>query len=74
VGKVNFVRGRVRPSATVDASVGYDLWVHDQRSLRLQADVFNLADRLNVINFAGTFSGTAVAPGRTFAIRLRGGF
>ena len=74
VGKVNFARGRVRPSATIDASLGCDLWVHDQRSLRAQADAFNLADRLNVINFAGIFSGTAVASGRTFAIRLRGGF
>ena len=29
-----------------------------KRSLRVQADVRNLTDRLNVINFAGLFSGT----------------
>ena len=44
------------------------------RTLRLQADVFNLTDRLNVINFAGLLSGTAVAPRRTVAVRLHAGF
>ena len=38
------------------------------------ADIFNLTDRLNVINFAGLLSGTAVAPRRTVAIRLHAGF
>jgi hypothetical protein len=37
----------------------------------VQADVLNLADRLNVINFAGLFSGTAIAPPRSFGVRLR---
>jgi hypothetical protein len=69
IGKVNFERGRVRPSATIDASVGYDVWTHEHHALRLQADAFNLADRLNVINFAGIFSGTAIAPGRRLAVR-----
>lgn len=70
VGKVNFLRGKVRPSATIDASLGWDVWQHEQRSLRLQLDAMNLGDRLNVINFAGLFSGTAVAPGRQFSARL----
>jgi hypothetical protein len=74
IGRVNFARGRVRPSAAVDASLGLDLWKKERRSVRLQADVFNLADRLNVINFAGLFSGTAIAPGRNFAIRLQAEF
>jgi hypothetical protein len=36
--------------------------------------VFNLADRLNLINFSGVLSGTALEPGRNFAIRLNVGF
>jgi hypothetical protein len=51
--------------------VGADLWVHDKRSLRLQADAINLTDRLNVINFAGLLSGTALAVPRSVAIRLQ---
>jgi hypothetical protein len=74
VSKINFERGRVRPSATIDASAGYELWKHEARSLRLQGDAFNLGGRLNVINFAGVFSGTALAPRRNFAVRLQGSF
>ena len=69
VRRVNFDRGRVRPSFSMDASVGADVWKHENRSVRVQADALNLTNRLNVINFAGLFSGTAVAPPRTFAIR-----
>jgi hypothetical protein len=74
VSKINLDRGRVRPSATIDASAGYEIWKHEARSLRIQGDVFNLGNRLNVINFAGVFSGTALAPRRNFAIRLQGTF
>ena len=74
VSKINFERGRVRPSATIDASAGYEIWKHEARSLRVQGDVFNLGGRLNVINFAGVFSGTALAPRRNFAVRLQGSF
>jgi hypothetical protein len=42
--------------------------------VRLQADAANLADRLNVIDFAGLFSGNAVAPPRSFGIRLEASF
>lgn len=74
VSKINFDRGRVRPSAAIDASAGYEIWKHEARSLRVQGDVFNLGDRLNVINFAGVFSGTALAPRRNFALRVQGSF
>jgi hypothetical protein len=69
--RVDFDRGRVRPSASLDLSFGADLKRSGSRSLRLQADVFNLTDRLNVINFAGLFSGTAIGAPRSGAIRLR---
>jgi hypothetical protein len=46
----------------------------DRKTLRVQADVLNLADRLNLINFTGVLSGTAIEPGRNFAIRVNVGF
>jgi hypothetical protein len=74
LSKVNFDRGRIRPSASLDVSVGVNLYQHEHRSVRLQGDVFNLFDRLNLINFAGVLSGTAVEAGRNFAIRLNASF
>jgi hypothetical protein len=40
----------------------------------MQADVLNLPNLLNVINFAGLFSGTAVGPPRSLAVRLQAEF
>lgn len=74
LAKVNFDRGRVRPSASLDTSVGVNLFEADRKTVRVQADVFNLADRLNLINFSGVLSGTALEAGRNFAIRLNVGF
>jgi len=74
LAKVNFDRGRVRPSASLDSSVGINLFEADRKTVRVQADVFNLADRLNVINFSGVLSGTSIEAGRNFAIRLNVGF
>ena len=71
VAKANLERGRVSPSMSVNASVGAELWRKERRSVTVQADVLNLTDRLNVINFAGLFSGTAIAPPRSFGVRLR---
>ena len=69
--RVNFERGRVRPSSTLDLSAGVDLVKHERRKASPVVDVLNLTDRLNVINFAGVFSGTAIEPGRSFSIRLQ---
>jgi len=60
--RVNVERGRVRPSFTLNASLGFDLLHRERRKISLQADVMNVTNRLNVINFAGLLSGTAVAP------------
>ena len=70
VDRVDFERGRLRPSFTVDASAGVVLVQRDRRAVRVQADVLNLTNRLNVINFSGLFSGTALAPPRALAIRV----
>ncbi|MCB1021665.1 MAG: TonB-dependent receptor [Acidobacteria bacterium] len=69
--KVNFERGRIRPNFSLDFSVGARVWAKDQRSLTLQFDVRNAANRLNVINFSGLFSGTALAPGRQVTVQLK---
>jgi hypothetical protein len=74
LSKVNFERGRVRPSASIDASAGVTLYQVDRKSVRLQADIFNLFDRLNVIDFVGVLSGTALQAGRSFAVRLNASF
>ncbi len=74
VSRLNLERGRIRPSFSLDASAGVDLLRSDRRTLRFQADVLNLSNRLNVINFAGLFSGTAIAPPRGFSLRLTAEF
>jgi hypothetical protein len=71
VDRVNFERGRVRPNFSLDASAIAQLWTRDRRSVSLQLDVLNLTNRLNVINFAGLFSGTAIDSPRSFGARLR---
>ncbi|MGO9126883.1 MAG: TonB-dependent receptor, partial [Terriglobales bacterium] len=74
VNRVDFETGRVRPSLSVDLSAGLRLYQKDNRQLRLQGDLQNLNNRLNVIDFAGLFSGNAVAPPRSLALRLTAGF
>ncbi len=71
VDRVNLEAGRVKPSLTVGLSAAVDLYRKESRTLRLQADIRNLNDRLNVINFASLFSGTAIAAPRNFSLRLR---
>jgi outer membrane cobalamin receptor len=69
LSRVNFSRGRIRPSFSLDLSAGAEAWRRDEVVVRIQADVLNVTNRLNMINFAGLFSGTAVAPPRTFSVR-----
>ncbi|MGB0006928.1 MAG: TonB-dependent receptor, partial [Candidatus Sulfotelmatobacter sp.] len=70
VNRINFADGRIKPTLTVDASAGLELYQKEKRSLRLQADVENLNNRLNVIDFGGLFSGNAIGPPRSYALRL----
>src|SRR5665213_1296858 len=72
VSRVNFDRGRVNPNFSLDAAVGIDIWKRERRSVTVQGDVLNLTNRLNVIDFAGFLSGTALAPPRSFGMKLRG--
>jgi outer membrane cobalamin receptor len=71
VSRVDLEAGRLRPSFSLDASAGVVIVQGAKQSLRVHADVLNLTNRLNVINFAGLFSGTALAPPRGFAVRTQ---
>jgi hypothetical protein len=71
---VDLARGRVLPSFSLDVSTSVVLVKTRTRTLRLQADVLNATDRLNVINFAGVFSGTAIAPPRSASVRVQAEF
>ena len=71
VDRVDFANGRVKPSLSIGISAGVNLWKRDHFSSQLRADVQNLNNRLNVINFAGLFSGNAIAPPRSYALCLR---
>lgn len=71
LSQVNLPLGRVRPNLSVDVAGGAELYRKEQQSAVFQIQVSNLADRVNVINFASLFSGTAVAPARSVSARLR---
>jgi hypothetical protein len=43
-------------------------------TMRFQADGHNLNNVLNVIDFGGLFSGNAIGPSRSFALRLTTNF
>ena len=70
LNKVNLARGRVKPNFAVDAGAGFELYRKEQRGAALQIQAANLTDRVNVINFASLFSGTAVAPPKSVSGRL----
>jgi hypothetical protein len=69
--KVNFERGRLRPNFSLDLGMGLKLWERDQQFVLMQLGVRNATDQLNVINFNGLFSGTALAPGRQITLQIK---
>jgi hypothetical protein len=71
VNRVDFATGRVKPSLSLSLSAGTYLWKKDKLTVQLQGDVQNLNNRLNLIDFAGLFSGNAIAPPRSYALRLQ---
>jgi hypothetical protein len=74
IGRINFARGRVLPALAANATCGVDVYKGDRLTARFQADGENLNDRLNVIDFGGLFSGNAIGPGRSVALRLSASF
>jgi len=71
LSRVNLDRGRVKPNFSLGAALGAELYRKESRTLNFQLEAANLTDRVNVLNFAGLFSGTAVAAPRSASARLR---
>jgi Carboxypeptidase regulatory-like domain/TonB-dependent Receptor Plug Domain len=74
VSRLNFDRGRVDPSLSIQASLGVDIYKGERINSRFQVDGDNLNNRLNVIDFGGLFSGNAIGPARSFSLRLNTSF
>ena len=74
ISRINFDRGRIKPMLAVSASLGVDVYKGEKINTRLQLDGDNLNNRLNVIDFGGLFSGNAIGPGRSWALRLNTSF
>ncbi len=70
IDRINFARGRIYPSFQVNASAGADLYQSDHVKTRFQIDGQNLTNILDVIDFGGLFSGNAIGPSRSVALRL----
>ena len=70
LNRINFERGRIYPSFQVNASAGADIYKSEHMNMRLQIDGENLNNVLSVIDFGGLFSGNAIGPSRSVALRL----
>ena len=49
------------------------VWQKDNVAMRIQVDAQNLNNRLNLIDFAGLFSGNAIAPPRSLCDSIADG-
>ena len=74
LNRINFARGRIYPSFQVNASAGADVYKSDRVNMQFQVDGQNLTNVLDVIDFGGLFSGNAIGPSRSFALRLTTSF
>jgi hypothetical protein len=70
IDRINFDRGRIFPAFQVNASAGALLYKSERLQTQMQVDGQNLNNVLNVIDFGGLFSGNAIGPPRSFALRL----
>jgi hypothetical protein len=72
--RINFARGRIYPALQVNASAGADIYESKRVKMAFQIDGQNLTNVLDVIDFGGLFSGNAIGPSRSFALRLTTSF
>ena len=70
IDRINFARERIYPGFQANASAGADVYKSDHMNVRFQIDGQNLTNVLNVIDFGGLFSGNAIGPSRSVAMRL----
>jgi len=71
LNRVNFSDFRPRPLFSLDASLGVILRKSEKLPVKLQVDGANLTNEINVIDFAGLFSGTAIGISRSVDARLQ---
>ena len=74
MNEVNFNAGSVRPNFSLDAAAGATLFHKEGRDISFEIEGHNLTDKVNVLDFASLFSGTAVAPPISVSARLKVGF
>jgi len=74
VDRVNFDRGRIKPTFQVNASAGADLYKSERMTMRFQIDGQNLTNVVDVVDFGGLFSGNAIGPSRSVMMRLAASF
>lgn len=74
INRINFARGRIYPSFQVNASAGANIYKSERINMNLQVDGQNLNNVLDVIDFGGVFSGNAIGPSRSYALRLSTSF
>jgi hypothetical protein len=74
LSKVNFAAMRVRPNFSLDVSAGATFYHKEEKDVSIELEANNLTDRINILNFASLFSGTAVAPPRSVSARLKAAF
>ena len=74
VDRVNFAQGRIYPSLQVSASAGAEVYKSERLKMRFQIDGQNLTNVVDVIDFGGLFSGNAIGPSRSVALRLTANF
>jgi hypothetical protein len=71
LNRIDFANGRINPSFQVNASAGADIYRSERVNMHLQVDGQNLTNVLDVIDFGGLFSGNAIGPSRSVALRLQ---
>jgi outer membrane receptor for Fe3+-dicitrate len=71
INHLNFNRDRIDPYFTQNVSVGVNVYEREKQSIRFQADIQNIGNTLELIDFGGLFSGNAIGPSRTFSFRLQ---
>ena len=74
VDRINFARGRIYPSFQVSASCGAQVYRSDRLQVQFQIDGQNLTNILDALDFGGLFSGNAIGPPRSVALRLTSSF
>lgn len=70
IDHLNFIRDRINPCRTENASIGADLYKRERLSVHLQSDIQNLSNKLEVIDLGGLFSGNAIGPSRQYTVRV----